>query len=284
MNDLKQKKVDKFVMNLDLSDNGISRALYHNGTRERAFMSILRNSIKAGDVCVDLGANIGYTTLFMASKAASEGQVYAIEPDLHNLEILKSNIELNKFSGTVTIDQCAISDTDGVIDFWIARQPNLNSVKKTKHSIRKEEVPCLTLGSYLENKRYPNFIKMDVEGHEVKIFEGALQYFAENKGRTNFLVEVHPHFYDEKNDFAKILREYFNLGFRCKYVVSTPCPRPRKFIEAGYEPLMEVPTDGFVRGLYGPISNEHLLEFACQENLEGNSKKIVRSFMIGRDE
>jgi hypothetical protein len=47
---------------------------------------------------------------------------------------------------------------------------------------------------------------------------------------------------------------------------------------------MEVPTDGFVRGLYGPISNEHLLEFACQENLEGNSKKIVRSFMLGRDE
>ena len=62
------------------------------------------------------------------------------------------------------------------------------------------------------DRTYPNFIKMDVEGHEVKIFEGALEYFTKNKGRTNFLVEVHPHFYDKENDFAKILREYAKIG------------------------------------------------------------------------
>tara|TARA_R100000234_G_scaffold40732_1_gene24404 strand:- start:12057 stop:12902 length:846 start_codon:yes stop_codon:yes gene_type:complete len=278
-----QKEIDTFTMNLDLSDNGISNALYHNGIRERAFMSILRNSIDNGDVCVDLGANIGYTTLFMAKKVGQDGHVYAIEPDAHNLELLTSNIETNNFTEITTIDQCAISDSNGTIDFWIARHPNLNSVKKTKHSIRKEEVPCFTLEKYLENKRYPNFIKMDVEGHEVKIFEGGLDYFSKNEGKTNFLVEVHPHFYDEGNDFGKILSEYFKIGFSCKFAVSTPVPRPRKFIEAGYEPMMEIPTDGFLRGLYGKISNEHLIEFACKENIEGNSKKIVRSFMLGRD-
>jgi len=124
---------------------------------------------------------------------------------------------------------------------------------------------------------------MDIEGHEVKVFEGGLNYFKNNnEGTTKILLEVHRQFYDEENNFEAILKEYFKIGFKPKYVVSTPNPRPQKFVEAGYVPLAEVPTDGFVRGLYGPISNDHLLEFACRENIEGTSKKIVRSFMLER--
>ena len=92
MENLKQKKIDKFTMNLDLEDNGISHSLYYQGTREKAFMSILRDTVKENDICVDLGANIGYTTLFMLDKVGSSGHVYAIEPDSHNINILKSNI------------------------------------------------------------------------------------------------------------------------------------------------------------------------------------------------
>lgn len=280
---LQRKKVDKFMMNLDLMDGGISSVLYHRGHREKAFMSILSRNIKKGDVCIDLGSNIGYTTLFMLDSAGPKGVVYAIEPDIHNIQILKLNIEENNFSETTIIDQCAISDSDGVIDFWIADKPNLNSVKKTKHSIRKEEVSCCTLTSYLQDKKYPNFIKMDVEGHEVKIFEGALDYFTKNKGRTNFLVEVHPHFYDKENDFAKILREYAKIGFKCKALVTTPIPQPSLLRESGYKPSEIFHTDGFMRGVYYDVDTEDMIEFSCNEHHEAGSKKIVRSFMFGRD-
>ena len=167
MSELVQKTIDKFLMNLDLKDGGISLPLYQAGAREKAFMSILRETVNPGDVCVDLGANIGYTTLFMLDRVGSDGFVYAIEPDQHNIDLLQANITSNNFSDIVSVDKCAISDEDGTLDFWIASQPNLNSVKKTKHSIRKEEIPCFTLKSFLEDKKYPNFIKMDVEGHEV---------------------------------------------------------------------------------------------------------------------
>ena len=73
------------------------------------------------------------------------------------------------------------------------------------------------------------------------------------------------------------------LGFNSKYVVSTPVSRPKKFIEKNYVPIKEVHTDGFIRGLYNNISNDDLLEFSCKEHQEGNSKKIVRSFMIERE-
>jgi len=283
MENLKQKKIDKFTMNLDLEDNGISHSLYYQGTREKAFMSILRDTVKENDICVDLGANIGYTTLFMLDKVGPSGHVYAIEPDSHNTNILKSNIELNHFMQNTTIDTCAISDKDGTIDFWIAKQPNLNSVKKTEHSVRKEEVVCFSLTSYLQEKKYPNFIKMDVEGHEVKIFEGALDYFIDNKGRTNFLVEVHPHFYDKDNDFGKILKEYFKIGFNCAAVVSTPIAQPSLYRENGYNPDRIVHTDGFMRGIYTDIENEDMIEFTCKPHHEAGSKKIARSFMIGRE-
>ena len=277
-----KKKIEDFTMNLDLNDGGISSTLFHVGTREKAFMSLIKSVVKEGDTCIDLGSNIGYTTLFMLKNVGDSGIVYAIEPDQHNVDILTSNVEINGFSSRCEIDQCAISDKDEILDFWIARQPNLNSVKKTKHSIRKEEVSAYSLTSYLKNRRYPNFIKMDVEGHEVKIFEGGLEYFTNNPGKTNFLVEVHPHFYDADNDFEAILKEYFKIGFNSRFVITTPVPQPALFKEAGYNPVTTVYTDGFHRGVYNDIKNEDLLRFACRENIEGIGKKIVRSFMLGR--
>jgi FkbM family methyltransferase len=245
-------------------------------------MSILHSEIGEGDVCIDLGSNIGYTTLFMCEAVGKTGRVYAIEPDPYNVDLLTKNIERNNFKDVTDIFPIAITDHQGDIEFWQSDKSNLSSVQKTKHSKSSIKVKCESLNTFLENKMYPNFIKMDIEGHEVKVFEGGLDYFSKNPGKTKILLEVHPHFYSEENDFEKILKEYFKLGFASKYVVSTPTSRPEKFIQAGYRPLAEIPTDGFIRGLYGPISNDHLLEFGCRENIEGDSKKIVRSFMLER--
>lgn len=279
---LVSKKIHNFDMLLDLESEGISRVLYQVGMRERVFMSIIFSEINEGDVCIDLGSNIGFTTLFMCERAGSQGLVYAIEPDPWNYDLLSKNINRNNFSETTELHQIAISDVKGEIDFWQSDKTNLSSVQKTKYSRNSVRVQCDSLNTFLENKRYPNFIKMDIEGHEVKVFEGGLDYFTNNPGKTKILLEVHPHFYNEENDFENILKEYFKIGFTPKYTVSTPIARPIKFRDAGYEPMAEIPTDGFVRGLYGPISNDHLLEFACRENIEGTSKKIVRSFMLER--
>jgi len=282
-----KKKVDKFMMHLDVNDGGISRVLATTGEREKVFMSILKSTVKEGDVCFDLGANIGYPTMFMADNVGDSGIVYAVEPDKHNCELLDLNINENNFVNRCEVTQCAITKDDGEIDFWLASAPNLNSVQKTKNSTKKITVPAYNLGTYLENRRYPNFIKMDVEGAEVGIFEGALEYFTENRGRTNILLEVHPQFYDSGNDFEEILKKFFAIGFNPKYLVSTPVGQPQKFKDAGYKPKYQVNTDGFVRGVYTDVKEEDFLNFSCNTHNQpypgGVSKKIVRCFMIGRD-
>ena len=280
---LVQKQVDGFNMNLNINDGGISSVLYYQGGREKAFMSILNDTVKDGMTCLDLGGNIGYTTLPMLRNVGSEGFVYAVEPDSQSFGILTKNVEDNGFNDRCEVTQCAISGHDGVEVFWEASKPNLSSVKKNKYSTTKKAVPCFSLNTFLQDRRYPNFIKMDVEGHEVKIFEGGLDYFTKNEGHTNILLEVHPNTYDSDNDFEKILREYFKIGFDSKWVIATPIPQPQLFKLAGYEPVRTIHTDGFHRGLYNNISNDHLAKFACREHLDSGSRKIVRSFMISRN-
>ena len=57
------------------------------------YSAIVRN-IKEGDTVVDIGANIGYMTMAMASKTASSGSVIAYEASPYNFGLLKSNIEM----------------------------------------------------------------------------------------------------------------------------------------------------------------------------------------------
>ena len=215
MSNVVTKEVNGMTMYLDLEDGGISEVLYHRGNRELAFMAIMNDTVNDGMTCIDLGSNIGYTTLVMLNNVGNDGIVYAIEPDPHNLELLTKSIEANNLTNRAEIIQAAISNTDGELDFWMAENgPNLSSVQKTKHSTKKITVPCYSLNKFLEDRRYPNFIKMDIEGHEVQVFEGGLDYFDKNnEGETNILLEVHPQFYDKDNDMGKMVRDYYKLGF-----------------------------------------------------------------------
>ncbi len=275
--------VDDFKIVLNMKDRGISQALYYEGGREKAFMSLLRRTITEGMVCLDIGANIGYTTLNMIRCAGTSGIVYAVEPDPHNLELLRANISLNGYNNRCEIIEGIVSDTSGERDFWLADKPNINSVEKTKNSIRKISVHSYDFPALMTGRKPPEFIKMDVEGHEVKIFESALNHFQTEKGPVNILFEVHPSQYGLENDFAAILQKYFQNGFYTRYVISTPFARPRLFQEAGYAPVEVFETDGFQRGVYEGIKEEDVLKFSCQENTDGVYNKIVRALLLSRD-
>ena len=285
-----QKKVDGFSWILDIEDGGIAIVLYSANTegknfnfaREKFFMDLLDKTIREGMTCIDLGANIGYSTMFMIRNAGLAGKVYAIEPDPHNIKYLNANLMQNKYKNMCEITRCVISDKDGKSDFWFSNRPNLNSINKTKHSVRKEIVPSLTLKTFCEQRKYPNFIKMDIEGHEVKVFESGLDYFTENSGETHILLEVHPHEYNKKNDFAAILREYVKIGFNISHMVSTPVSNPRPFSELGYTPTKEMTSDGWVRSLYKDVRNEDGIKLATGLFADILNGKVTRSIMVSR--
>jgi FkbM family methyltransferase len=275
-------RIDGFTLILNMRDKGISRSLYYDGTRERAFMSILQRTVEQSTVCLDIGANIGYTSLYMLRHSAPDGFVYSIEPDPHNIALLEANISANGYLSRCLILQGAISDHNGEIDFWLADRPNVSGVEKNTSSVRKIQVKAYDFPSFMEGKRFPGFIKMDVEGHEVKILSSALSYFASNAGAVDILLEVHPAYYGPGNDFEAVLLDYFRSGFSIRYVISTPVAQPTQFAEAGYVPVQIYETDGFERGIYENITNSDLLKFLRVGQGHNNSIKIIRALLISR--
>ena len=102
---------------------------------------------------------------------------------------------------------------------------------------------------------------MDLEGHEVSVFEGGYEYFKNNDGETHILLEVHPQYYDFHNNFADTLKKYEGIGFKVKYVVVTPIPDPPPLKSRGYSPIIRVPSDGFTRSLYQIENNDGFVNF-----------------------
>ena len=81
-------------MILMTNDRGISRSLTLFGTREEDKKYILNKILTENMSVFDIGANIGYYTIFFAKKLR-EGQILAIEPSLENIKLCKENIDLN---------------------------------------------------------------------------------------------------------------------------------------------------------------------------------------------
>lgn len=293
-----RKTVDGFDWILTPDDNGIGRTLLmsqstgknYDFSRESGFMNLIDKTIQPGMTCIDLGSNIGYATMFMLRNSGPSGFVYAIEPDDHNLKFLIENIKINGYgSKNCQVVKCLISKEDTILPFWIAKHPNLNSVNKTKHSIRQEMLRAYSLESFLKDRKYPNFIKMDIEGHEVSVFNGGFNYFKKNRGTTHILLEIHPSEYDENNNFEESLRKYFSIGFKCSNIIATPNPKPQLYKDLGLTPSRIFNSDGFTRGLYENVTNEAAIEIASKENIElmtngRYAKKIARSIMLSRHE
>jgi FkbM family methyltransferase len=142
------------------------------------------------DFCVlDIGANVGYTTVLIAKKV-KKGQVYSFEPVQYNFEALKRIVKKFKLTN-VTLFKCAVADKVGTIEMSI---PVVKSVKNTNnshivddsHSIEngslKVSAKLITLDSIDELKdKKIDAVKIDVEGFENLVFKGGETLIRKNK-------------------------------------------------------------------------------------------------------
>ncbi len=280
------KHVDNLKFYLKPSYGGLSEELLHADRREMGFMDLLESNIKEGMVCFDLGANIGYTTLYMLKNAGKTGFVYSIEPDPRNLELLKINIKENGFKNNCEINSGVISDEDDFISFYMASRPNISSIDSHGKSIKKINVKSYRFSTFFQKRRFPEFIKMDVEGAEVIILEDAFLYFKENKYHTKILFECHQYFYNKHNvvlKFQKILNDYLSIGFKIKYLISTPSANPEIFQMKGYSPVKIYDFGSFQRGLYENVESADAIDLICNYHHEKESHRVVRAAMLSRE-
>jgi FkbM family methyltransferase len=132
---------------------------------------IIRRHVKAGDVCADIGANVGALSLAMAQQTGPAGTVYAFEPGPMLHERLQTNIRLNHLRSIVPIQQ-GLSDRRGVLQ-WAEDMNNRGNAGLLCTS--GIPVPVLTLDEFCQEWGVTrlDFIKVDVEGMELEVFKGA---------------------------------------------------------------------------------------------------------------
>ena len=136
---------------------------------------LMERPLKAGDVVVDGGAFIGSFAVVAAKLVGPGGRVVAFEPDSVSRERLCSNLELNGL-GNVTVVGKALWDTDERLRFSDSHYAGAAIVTGGGGV----EVEAVSLDAELARLDIPtvDFIKMDVEGAELRAVEGCQRLMA----------------------------------------------------------------------------------------------------------
>lgn len=139
------------------------------GLHEFTDMAFCLHLLRSGDLFVDVGANIGSYTV-LASKAIGTNSV-TLEPVPQTFERLQRNININDISNLVDARCCAVGAINGAIKFS-SDCDTTNQVVDDKYNGAWVEVPVLSLDEILQTLK-PTLIKIDVEGYEPEVIEGA---------------------------------------------------------------------------------------------------------------
>ena len=211
------KNIQGSRMYIDLKDMGISSEIALYGIREPESTKMIQKVVKDGDVVLEIGANRGYYALMESKLVGKNGKVYCIEPLPENVEHLKKNIELNGYNN-MEVYQLAIGDKNGTASMSISSHSNLGSLmdKKDSRIVGSLKVKLVTLDNFLKEKRFPDFIRMDVEGYEYNIIKGMMNVLKSNKPLKMF-IEVHPHIMN-KGQTTFVLKSMMEHGFKTKKV------------------------------------------------------------------
>lgn len=189
----------------DIVDFDIFR-LKHLGSLDQEnelFLKTLKDNLKVGDTAVDIGANIGYYTFYMSRFVGDlGGRIYAFEPEPTNFAVLKENRQLNDFKNVI-IENLAVSDKSGFIHLELSEDTGQHRISEKGLKIK-----AITLDDYFQNQMV-DFIKMDAEGHERKIFNG-MRHILENPN-LKMITEFYIKLLDDPSDYFDMLSQRFKL-------------------------------------------------------------------------
>ncbi|WOO42918.1 FkbM family methyltransferase [Rubellicoccus peritrichatus] len=167
-------------------------------------------------VMFDIGANVGaYSERFLLN-AMSEGlaeqmKLYCFEPNPNCVAEIEKRFSKISNSSCATIIQQVITDKPGRISFYItgetAGSSSLRIDGKTQDAT-PIEVECVTLDAFCVEHRISNilFAKVDTEGNDMRVLEGAKQLLEE--GRIQYLQFEYNHRWIL---FRNFLKDVFDL-------------------------------------------------------------------------
>ena len=172
--------------------------------KEAGTVDWLQRELRAGDVFLDIGANIGIYSLIASHLVGPEGRVFAIEPHAINAVALLENVSVNGMAGRVSVLTVALSDKTGFDQFnyhdWEAAYSH-SQFGRTVDETGRDFVPVCTEVKYGTTVDAlvkggvlppPNAVKIDVDGLEPGVLEGMTSVLTGSNRPRSVQVEVGP--------------------------------------------------------------------------------------------
>jgi len=188
------------------------------GYFEPEVMALMQGTLAPGSTFVDVGAHLGFFSLWAACLCGGSGHVYAIEPTPRTAHVLKANL-VGADAAVTTIEKAAL-DREGTVDFvdFGPRGAAFNgpaaavgsghrATRQTAEGTRLS-VKCTTLDALLGNASRVDCIKIDAEGSEGAVLDGTVATIQRHR----------PHLILETGDFSQpgrtraVLDRILNLG------------------------------------------------------------------------
>ena len=179
---------------------------------------LLNDFLRPGDVFVDVGANIGYLSLIASSIVSKDGMVVAFEPDPRASICFRNNIALNGIDNIILIEKVC-SNEEGKAKLSLASHLGWSTATRNTASldiIGQIEANQCTLDDVftgdLLNENTIRLIKIDAEGYEPYILEGANAIIERNE--TAFIIEInHERLMGDNHSLRDILKLFGDKNY-----------------------------------------------------------------------
>lgn len=209
--------VDGVNFLLDMSETNGHSNYYSLDDGQKA----LFNSVKEGMNVIDIGANIGAVTLHLAKKVSSLGKIFSFEPSPLNFKRAMENISLNNFRNIKLINQ-GLGNEKATAFLYNVNPTNRGMLRLLPEDdqnklFEKEAVEVDTLDNSMKEFSLPkpDFIKIDVEGFEYKVLQGAYETLKNYK--PMMFIELDDNNLREQNNTPKELIQLLQqLNYKIK--------------------------------------------------------------------
>ncbi len=208
--------------NLDLRE-GIDLTIFVLGAFEGDTLRALEGLVRNGATVLDVGANIGAHTLHLARLVGEKGRVIAFEPtdfaiaklraNLHENPELEKRVELHQ---TFLVARSGATADAAVASSWPVDGTAADDARMGSRAMKVSGASATTLDSVMAASGDPDvrLIKMDVDGHELDVLEGARVLI--ERRRPILVMELAPYVFHPPERFDQMvnLLAASNYSFR----------------------------------------------------------------------
>lgn len=181
---------DRLDLSLRVTSNEVVQLRLRSATKEPATVAWIETTFEAGDVLYDIGANVGAYSLIAAALVNGEATVYAFEPGYRTFADLVDNVIDNRLASSIVGLPLALGASTSVARFVLgtpatgaAGHPGISAASTTAGIAY--EVPAMRLDDAIATFDLlpPTHVKIDVDGSEMAVLQGAARALTSDRLR-----------------------------------------------------------------------------------------------------